>query len=105
VTGEPWGFTRWGKNEPNDFYGNNSEQYLAIRGKHHSNNRRWIWNDEGNSKHISGFIVEREITTNDNGVVTPIPGALWLLGSGLVLVIGIRMSRRGGFNTGNFSRS
>lgn len=102
VTGEPWGYARWGKKEPNDFYGAGSEQHLAIWGKYHKH--KWMWNDEGNLKNISGFIVERELRINDNGVVTPIPGAVWLLGSGLVVMMGIRLARRGGSNIGNLTR-
>ena len=85
VTDERWRYTNWAKGEPNDYYGHDSEQHLAI----------WKWNDEGNKGNISGFIVERGIKPhNGNDVVTPIPGAAWLMGSGMAVLAGLRYAKR-----------
>jgi hypothetical protein len=89
VTNEPWQFTNWAKGEANDYYGPDSEQHLAIWSRY--GKRAWKWNDEGNLGNISGFIVERSIGTHDPpAVVTPIPAAAWLLGSGLAAMVAFR---------------
>jgi hypothetical protein len=88
VTNEPWRYTNWAKGEPNDYYGRDSEQHLAIWSKY--GKHAWKWNDEKNQGNISGFIVERSIGSNNPPVVTPIPGAVWLLGTGLLAILGLR---------------
>ena len=56
VTGEAWSYTNWNKDEPNDYYGLNSEEHLGIN---------WTadgkWNDEGYLKNIDGYVVEKAI--------------------------------------------
>lgn len=92
VTDEPWDYTRWAKGEPDSGSGRHGEQYLAIRSRFHG--AFWEWRDEWNPKKMAGFIVEREITSHDNGPVVPIPAAVWLFGSGLVGLAGFRLARR-----------
>ena len=92
VTDERWRFTNWAKGEPNDYYGHDSEQHLAIWSKYGKN--AWKWNDEGNNRNISGFIVERGIKPHNGDVVTPIPGAAWLMGSGMAVLAGLRFAKK-----------
>jgi hypothetical protein len=51
VTGETFGYTNWNGGEPNDYYGYQSEQHLAMWnfGK---------WNDEGAIGNVGGFVTE-----------------------------------------------
>jgi len=52
VTGEPWGYTNWKGNEPNDFWGFASEQHLTFKADA-------SWNDEGDIKNnVRGYIIE-----------------------------------------------
>lgn len=92
VTGEQWGYTRWAKGEPDRGSGRDREHHLAIRSRHHGS--FWMWEDEWNPKRISGFIVERELSSHDNGPVVPIPASAWLFGSGLAVLGGFRLARR-----------
>ncbi|HVO67151.1 MAG TPA: lectin-like protein [Syntrophales bacterium] len=90
ATNEPWNYHRWSKGEPNDYYGHDSEQHLAIWSKYRKH--AWMWNDEGNLRNISGFLVEREMGENNPpNPVVPIPGVVWLLGSGLAMLGGVRV--------------
>lgn len=62
VTNEAWGYTNWLNNEPNDYYGAGSEQYLTMSAR--PTDETWIkgmWNDGGTSSsylpgNISGYI-------------------------------------------------
>lgn len=56
VTGEPWDYTNWESDEPNDFHGPASEQYLDIFGS--ATPGVLFWNDEGLLSNIRGYIVE-----------------------------------------------
>jgi hypothetical protein len=78
VTGETFTYANWNRlsfQEPNDYYGPGSEQYLAILGSP-SIGPRGAWNDEGNLSFLSGYVIER-------GAPTPEPGALTLTALGL----------------------
>jgi hypothetical protein len=51
VTNEAFSYTNWNNGEPNDFYGYQSEQHLAM----------WSfgkWNDEGALGNVGGFVTE-----------------------------------------------
>jgi hypothetical protein len=68
VTGEPWAFTAWGPNEPNDrsvFVENGVEQYLMMfAGKNPPDfGVRGMWNDESNVPFgpIGGYLVEYDL--------------------------------------------
>ncbi|NPA25396.1 MAG: C-type lectin domain-containing protein, partial [Deltaproteobacteria bacterium] len=74
VTGEPWSYANWNNGEPNDSGGEDS---LVI---YYSG----TWNDQSGT--LRRYVVEYE-----NPV--PIPGAVWLLGSGLLGLIGVRRRR------------
>jgi len=82
VTGEDWIYTSWAYHEPNDVdkTEDHTEDHIHF---YHGN-----WNDYYNNKKRTGYIVEYENTV-------PIPGAVWLLGSGLIGMMGIRRRRTG----------
>lgn len=87
VTGEQWSYTRWGAGEPNNFIAPwtdlTGEQYLRVRMINDG------WNDD---RGVSGnYVVEYE---NQEPAPTPIPGAVWLLGSGLVGMMGFKRTRK-----------
>lgn len=77
VTGETWNYNNWAPGEPNDFYGKNSEQHLATWSLWGTEN--WLWNDEGCTGNIAGFVVERSQPV-------PEPGLLTILAMGLASV-------------------
>lgn len=56
VTGEAWSYTDWSVNEPNDFHGPASEQYLAMWGSQTPGEQSW--NDEALESNIKGYLVE-----------------------------------------------
>ena len=74
VTGEEWSYTNWGTHEPN---GGTTENYLNITTNDAS------WNDylDYNEGYSVSYIVEYPV---------PIPAAVYLLGSGLIALIGFR---------------
>jgi len=72
VTEEKWGYESWIEDEANDYYGDNSEQFMSVR----SGNFNWNWNDEGNLGNISGYLAET--------APVPEPGTILLMGFGLL---------------------
>jgi hypothetical protein len=54
MTNEPWNYSNWLPNEPNDYGGPGTEQHLGIR--YHPGYKGW--NDEGYYHNIRGYIVE-----------------------------------------------
>ena len=82
TTGESFGYQNWAAGEANDYYGAGSEQHLAM----------WVtsraWNDEGNLRNISGFLVE-------SPAPVPEPGTMMLVGlAGGALVAARRRKRQ-----------
>lgn len=77
ITGETWGdYSNWAPGEPNDYYDGvwrvgDSEQFLSIRSGY-----GWAWNDEGNLRNISGYVMET--------APVPEPGTILLVGFGLL---------------------
>jgi len=56
VTGEPWRFTNWFRNEPNDAGGPGSENWLVIRNDHPAK-----WNDFPDLGGVmAGYVIEYE---------------------------------------------
>jgi hypothetical protein len=92
VTGESWDYSRWAKGKPDGDYGVGQDHYLAIRSKF--NGHRWVWSDELNPERVSGFIVERDLSSHENGPVVPLPAAAWLFGSGVAVLAGLSLTRR-----------
>jgi len=74
ITGEAWDYANFDSDEPNDFYGPGSEQYLGMWKKNPYS--AWVWNDEGNLTNIAGYIAESGHT--------PEPATMLLVGSGLI---------------------
>lgn len=76
ITGETWDYRNWAPGEPNDAYGQNSEQHIAVWSRWSSSD--WLWNDEGYLPNISGYIAERTSAS------VPEPGQLPLFAAGLL---------------------
>ena len=74
VNGEALGYTNWHVGEANDFYGESSEQHLAMWKRAGWD---WEWNDEGNVRNISGYIAEMILPV-------PEPSTISLFALGLV---------------------
>ena len=90
VTGEAWSYTNWSEWEPNDIdrVENGAEDFLQFV---HGYNKPWAgeWNDASDASQVSyGYIIEYD--TNP----VPLPGALWLLGSGLFGLVAIRRRKK-----------
>ena len=77
VTGEPWSFQYWAPGEANE-WNDTLEDHLGMW-----SNYGWQWNDEHGSSNIKGFIAESA------PIPTPEPATLFLLGTGLVSLIGV----------------
>lgn len=78
ITGEAWSYTNWAPGEPNNCCG--GENYLLKW----DNNQ---WNDISPAdSFITGYYVEYENAPS----AVPAPAALWLFGSGVVGLLGMR---------------
>jgi hypothetical protein len=75
VTGASWNYTHWANSEPNDYSGPASEQYVLMYAEN------GFWNDQSELPGITGYIAESPV---------PVPAAVWLLGSGLLGLFGIK---------------
>lgn len=80
VTDEEWSFTDWSNIEPNN--AGTNEIHLSADSRY-----GFQWNDEDSdvSHQINGYVVEKSLSAP-----TPIPGAVWLLGTALVAILGIK---------------
>lgn len=85
VTGEAWSYTNWEANNPDDLDGveNGDEDILQFVW---GNDVSWAgyWNDASATSTTYSYIIEYD--TNP----VPIPGAVWLLGSGLLGLVAVR---------------
>ncbi|MBN1576930.1 MAG: hypothetical protein JW913_10275 [Chitinispirillaceae bacterium] len=84
VTGEEWSYNHWAPGEPNDAYGSNSEQHLAVWSMWGKGNNGWLWNDEGRLPNINGYIAEKS-----HAVPEPESVSLFAAGS-LALLCAVR---------------
>ena len=83
VTGEPWDFTNWWSDEPND--GKSGLPWPSEDGDQNAlAYNRYAWSDTEYDNHWLGYVVEYD------PAYIPIPGAVWLLGSGLIALVGLR---------------
>jgi hypothetical protein len=76
ISGETWDYTNWHAGEPN---GDGLGLVMDWR-----NGIGWKWNDEG-SIAVVGFVAENN--------TVPVPAAFWLLGSGLIGLIGLKRKK------------
>lgn len=83
VTGESVTFTNWGPAEP---FGNGQTVSYYDNSSPFGDGNGIAWNDIGPNSRLDGPIAYIAETTNP----VPIPGAVWLLGSGLMGLITIR---------------
>jgi hypothetical protein len=81
-------YSNWNPGEPNDAYGEGSEQYLGL-------NRGSVggFNDEGNLSLIEGFVVEYDPLTVPNGGLAPDGGSTAAFLGGALTLLGF-VSRR-----------
>ena len=96
VTGEIWSYTNWEATNPDDWDGtpggvgfeDGDENILQFVW---GNDVPWAgkWNDASAATTTYSYIIEYD--TNP----VPIPGAVWLLGSGLIAMVGIRRRKKG----------
>jgi len=121
VSGDSHGLPHWSKWERDEYSGHGAKvQPVALKENGSKNEHydwrgedwRWSqwnwhgwkwsdekwshekWNDKTDLRHISGFIVEKFDSNDPNPTPTPVPAALWLMGSGLAVVVGVRLSRQ-----------
>lgn len=80
-TGESWNYCNWATGEPNDYFGQGSEQHLAVWSQFGKD--QWLWNDEGSTGNISGFIAERTQSVPEPGKL-PLFAICWLVLLGFV---------------------
>lgn len=83
VTGEAFIFNYFGGGEPNYM---DTEHFIAMDSRY--NHPNWGWNNYtgGGADFVAGYVAEK--TT-----ATPVPAAVWLLGSGLVGLAGLKKRR------------
>ncbi|SME94506.1 lectin-like protein [Desulfovibrio gilichinskyi] len=81
VTGEEWNFTNWSSKEPNNSGMN--EIHLSADSRF-----EYKWNDEDSAvkQMITGYVIETPSGTSP----TPIPGAIWLLGTSIAGLLGFK---------------
>ncbi len=77
VTGEAWDYTSWQKGEPNDWGG--EEYHLGFWSRFD-----WNWNDEHGKSNVKGYVIE------SNAASVPEPASMFLFGSGLIALAGVR---------------
>ncbi|WP_027722916.1 lectin-like protein [Maridesulfovibrio zosterae] len=80
ITGEDFTFTDWYPSEPNNA-GNKNEIHMSADSRY-----GFQWNDEGAAvkQQIRGYIIETPTAP------TPIPGAVWILGTSLAALFGFK---------------
>lgn len=85
VTGEEWKYTDWTPGEPNNA-GRSNEIHLSADSRF-----GYKWNDEDSAakQMITGYLIEKDASV----APTPIPGAIWLLGTSLVGLLGFKRNR------------
>jgi hypothetical protein len=81
VTGEAFSYANWAPDEPNNA---GDEGYLHFWQNINNDGREW--NDIASDFGAWGYVVEFEAPSSN----VPIPAAGWLLGSGLLALIGMR---------------
>ena len=86
VTGETWSYANWDNGEPN-FPGEKRMNFFSNDASSRNPIRQPYWNNISDNGSVLGYIVE----WNTNPV--PIPGAVWLLGSGLIGLVALRRKR------------
>jgi hypothetical protein len=80
VTGEDWIYENWHPGEPNN--GANQDQHYL----HFWDTDNGQWDDMQNGSHVGGYVIEY----SDMPTATPEPGTMFLLGSGLLGLAGLR---------------
>jgi hypothetical protein len=84
VTGEVWSWTNWDNWEPNNIGVETRLNFFSNDASASNQIRESYWNNVGPTSEMKGYIVEFDRNP------VPIPGAVWLLGSGLIGLIGLR---------------
>ena len=112
ISGAPHGLHHWGRWGWDEYFGRGPQvQAVALRKSGSKNGyydygredwkesqwnwqnwkwRGWEWNDK-DPNNISGLVVER---SDIQPAAAPVPPAMWLLGSGMALVAGMRFSEQ-----------
>ena len=88
VTGETWSYTAWDNGEPNNIGSETRLNYFSNDASSNNPMRQPYWNNVGPTSEMLGYVIEYDTEPGNNAV--PIPGAVWLLGSGLCGLLGLR---------------